>query len=322
MRGFAPRFVDLPGFVLGITKEIWEDGGTDRVRDYYAPETPVRSPDGYIVGSEAVLDATRATLAEFPDRQLLGEDVIWCGDDVDGFFSSHRIFSTATHLGAGAFGPPTGKELRYRAIADCAVMANQVYDEWLIRDVGAIVRQLGWHPGDFAAAQIAYDGGPQEARWPLLSQDVPPPVYTSSGNDDPVGRRYCESLSSLVTGRAGDIEKIYDRSVRLECPGALTGRGWQDAERFWSGLRHAFAGARLEIHHVIGRSDDDMAPRAAVRWSLTGSHNGAGVFGDPTGSPIHVMGISHAEFGPRGLRREFVLFDETAVWKQILLSAD
>jgi hypothetical protein len=29
--------------------------------------------------------------------------------------------------------------------------------------------------------------------------------------------------------------------------------------------------------------------------------------------------MSHAEFGPRGLRREWVLFDETAIWKQILL---
>ena len=322
MRGFAARFVDLPSFILGITNEIWERGGAARIRDYYAPDTPVRSPDGFMIGNEAVLDATRATLAEFPDRKLFGEDVIWCGDDAGGFFSSHRILSTATHLGEGVFGAPTGKELRYRVIADCAVAAGRVYDEWLIRDVGAIVRQLGSHPKDFAAAQIAAEGGPQKARRPLQSQDVPPPVYTSAGNDDPVGLRYCESLSSLVTGRACDIEKVYDRSVRLECPGARTGRGWKDAERFWSGIRRAFAGASLTVHHVIGRSDDHMAPRAALRWSLAGSHNGAGVFGDPTGASIHVMGISHAEFGPRGLRREYILFDETAVWKQILLSSD
>jgi hypothetical protein len=30
------------------------------------------------------------------------------------------------------------------------------------------------------------------------------------------------------------------------------------------------------------------------------------------------MGISHAEFGPRGLRREWTLYDETAIWMQIL----
>ena len=33
-----------------------------------------------------------------------------------------------------------------------------------------------------------------------------------------------------------------------------------------------------------------------------------------------VLGASHAEFGPWGLRREFTLYDETAIWKQILLA--
>ena len=33
-----------------------------------------------------------ATLAEFPDRMLLGEDVIWSGTPEEGMLSSHRIF--------------------------------------------------------------------------------------------------------------------------------------------------------------------------------------------------------------------------------------
>jgi hypothetical protein len=40
---------------------------------------------------------------------------------------------------------------------------------------------------------------------------------------------------------------------------------------------------------------------------------------------VHVLGITHAEFGRLGdgpvtLRRDWTLFDETAVWKQILLA--
>jgi len=85
------------------------------------------------------------------------------------------------------------------------------------------------------------------------------------------------------------------------------------------GLRAALPGAKFEMHHVIGRDDPDFAPRAAIRWSLTGKHDGWGMFGAPTGADVHVMAISHAEFGPWGLRREYVLFDETAIWKQILL---
>ncbi len=34
-----------------------------------------------------------------------------------------------------------------------------------------------------------------------------------------------------------------------------------------------------------------------------------------------MLGISHAEFGPWGLRREWAFYDETAIWKQILLAA-
>jgi hypothetical protein len=62
-----------------------------------------------------------------------------------------------------------------------------------------------------------------------------------------------------------------------------------------------------------------MSPRAAVRWSLDGVHDGWGAFGPPTGAPVHIMGMAHAEYGPWGLRRECALWDEIAIWKQILL---
>ncbi len=37
----------------------------------------VRSPGSVVVGNQGVIAATMATLHEFPDRTLLGEDVIW-----------------------------------------------------------------------------------------------------------------------------------------------------------------------------------------------------------------------------------------------------
>ncbi len=66
-----------------------------------------------------------------------------------------------------------------------------------------------------------------------------------------------------------------------------------------------------------------MPPRAALRWSLHGRHDGWGAFAADR-AEVYVLGISHAEFGTLGhapvrLRREWVLFDETAIWKQILL---
>ena len=78
---------------------------------------------------------------------------------------------------------------------------------------------------------------------------------------------------------------------------------------------------RSEVHHRVGREDPLMRPRAAIRWSLTGRHDGWGALGRPTGAEVHVMGVSHAEYGPFGLRREYVLWDEVAVAKQVCLAA-
>jgi len=325
MQGFDERFRSPVDYIIGITHEIWEGGGLDRLRDYYTVDIPVRSPDGAVIGNEAVISATRATLAEFPDRQLLGEDVIWCDDGAGGFLSSHRIYSTATHTGDGGFGPATGTELGYRVIADCAARENRVYDEWLVRDLGAIVRQLGLSPREFAAHQIeAFEieasGGRVQASQPLVSQLDPAPVYTGTGTDDELGRRYATALERLSTAATVDVTAIYDRAVHLELPGGRQGHGWDDATRFWGELRACFPDAVLEVHHRIGRSDAGLGDRAAVRWSLIGRHAGGSRFGEPSGALVHVMGISHAEFGPWGLRREYVLFDEVAVWQQILLA--
>jgi hypothetical protein len=72
----------------------------------------------------------------------------------------------------------------------------------------------------------------------------------------------------------------------------------------------------------MGQHDPLLSPRSAIRWSLNGRHDGWGRYGAPTGANIYVMGVSHAEFGPRGLRREITIFDDIAVWKQILLQTE
>ena len=76
MQGFDPKFNTFPDYILGITHEIWEQRGVDSLNHYYADDIIVRSPASVVIGNQAVIKATYATLDEFPDRQLLGEDVI------------------------------------------------------------------------------------------------------------------------------------------------------------------------------------------------------------------------------------------------------
>jgi hypothetical protein len=177
MKGFDPKFRDFPDYIIGITREIWEDRGIHTLHDYYAPDIVVRAPGSVVVGNTGVIGATMATLHEFPDRVLLGEDVIWSGDPEVGMLSSHRILSMATHAGDGVYGRATGKRLTYRILADCHAKDNVIDDEWLIRDQGAIVRQLGWEPRDYAADLIAREGGPGACVKPLSPEtDRPGPT--------------------------------------------------------------------------------------------------------------------------------------------------
>jgi hypothetical protein len=318
LTGFSPHWKDFPDYILGITKEIWEDRGVASLHQYYAEDIVVRSPVSIVRGNAGVIAATLSTLAEFPDRTLLGEDVIW-SEHATGLLSSHRILSAATHSRDGIYGKASGKRLTYRIIADCAAKADRIFDEWLIRDQGAIVRQMGWDPKTYAAEVIAREGGPETCAKPFTPARDLAGGYEGRGNDHPVGQRYAEILERVMAADLGSIPKRYDRAAQLEYPGGVTGHGWGDADAFWLALRAAFPSARFEIHHVIGRDDHGLSPRAAIRWSLTGKHDGWGGFGAPSGAEVHVMGICHAEFGPWGLRREYALYDETAIWKQILL---
>ena len=46
MKGFSNRWKDFPDYIIGITKEIWEDRGVGTLHDYYAKDIVVRSPMG------------------------------------------------------------------------------------------------------------------------------------------------------------------------------------------------------------------------------------------------------------------------------------
>ena len=319
MKGFDSKFSDFPDYILGITKEIWEDRGLSTLDSYYAEDIIVRSPTSIVVGNKGVIGATMATLAEFPDRRLLGEDVIWSGTPEKGMLSSHRILSTATHAGHGIYGEATGKKVIYRVIADCHAIENKINDEWLVRDQGAIVRQLGTTPVDYTRSLILAEGGPDSCVKPFSPEDDIKGPYIARGNSNEWGKKYAAALSDIMCSDFTSIRQNYDRALVAELPGGRTAYSYDGIDEFWMGLRASFPNAKFEVHHTIGLDEKMLSPRSAIRWSLSGKHDGLGAFGKPTGADVYIMGISHAEFGPRGIRREFTVFDEVAIWKQILL---
>ncbi|WP_299750106.1 nuclear transport factor 2 family protein [uncultured Boseongicola sp.] len=320
MKGFSNRWKDFPDYIIGITKEIWEDRGIATLHDYYAKDIPVRSPMGVQRGNQAVIASTMATINEFPDRELLGEDVIYSDDPEHGLLSSHRLLTKATHTRDGQFGAATGKHWVVRVIADCAAKNDTIYDEWLVRDYGGMVRQMGMDPRDYSAQIIESEGGADKASKPFTLDSDIEGDYKGRGNANEWGAKYAATLSRIMDHDFNHIVNDYDRAAIGEYAGAQTAIGRDEMVKFWVGLRSSFPAATFTINHQIGMDGDMLSPRAAIRWSLDGIHDGWGTFGKPTGAHVHVFGMSHAEFGPWGLRREFTLYDEIAIWKQILMA--
>lgn len=310
------KYSSFPEFILGITYEIWEERGINKIKDYYHKDTIVRSADGVVKGNDNVIKATRETLAEFPDRVLLGEDVIWAQTGENSWLSSHRILSKATHSGDGRYGYPSNKEVIYRVIADCHAVRHPEFgwvinDEWLVRDQGAMYRQIG----------LPYDRDehyldPLDDPMDPLGVEVKGP-YLGRGNEVEPGLVYEQHLKNIVNGEVSAVAKIYDRACHLELGEGRTVHGIDEAEKFWISLRASFPDSELVIDHRIGQIEEGRPPRSSVRWRLRGPHSGYGLFGAPSGQFVDVMGISHAEFGPSGILREYIVIDHVSVWKQI-----
>ena len=138
------NYNDVPDFIYGITREIWEDRGIGgKIKSYYADDCLVRAATGIATDNLGVTAQTLQTLHQFPDRQLVGEDVIWSGYDDGSFLSSHRLISVMRHTGDGIYGKATGRVVRSRIIADCYCVDTQVKEEWLARDQAAFARCMG-----------------------------------------------------------------------------------------------------------------------------------------------------------------------------------
>ena len=314
--GFDAEFTGLDDYIRVITARIWEGRQVDTIHRYYSDDCAVITPGGTSQGVDAVVRGTLETLHQFPDRRLLCEDIVSAGDVQHGFLSSHRIASTMTHLGDGAFGSATGKPVQVRTVADCVCAHNRIVHEWLVRDQGAIALQLGGTPQALARLWLGSKGAPT---LPLFQPPAPAtwqdPMHTTPG-----AQLLADTYRALWAGRLAVLQQSCDEAIALQLPNGHAAFGVDAAEAFWFGYMAAFSGATLHIDSLAERIEPGRTPRVAMRWRLVGRHIGSGRFGAATQQPVEILGITHAEIDhARGrILREWVLVDEVALWMQIL----
>ena len=162
----------------------------------------------------------------------------------------HRILSKGTHLGDGSYGKPTGKDIYYRVIADCACKNNQVYDEWIVRDQGAMVRQIGFTPKDFAQMLIDKEGGVEKAKQLFNSSSEMKSDYKQGiVPNESAGGNYSKILKNIFKNNYNFSE--YARAATIYWPGNKIGHGREDIIKFWNTLKNTFSNIKFSVEHLV-----------------------------------------------------------------------
>jgi predicted ester cyclase len=316
-------YSDIADFILGITHEIWEGRQVDRILDYYAEDIDVFSLEGIIRGAAKMVEQTHATLEAFPDRLLLGDDVIWSGSLARGF-SSHRIISPMTNRGDTIFGPASGKHVRTMNIADCEITEGRITREWLLRDNLALIRQLGFDPLT-AAGEIARRSDDVHQLWlereftRVVESQASPVLTIGQAEEDreaSFARQVLENCWSR--GNRGQLEAVYAPYCVLQRAPVRLFSGRSEVLKHYADWRRVFPGAKLSIDHVCSQTFDDKGRNIAVRWSVAAYHEGSFAGLEPGGRPVFVVGVTHWKVLDGRIIAEWTVFDELSMLAQAL----
>lgn len=310
LAGFESRFTDIVDYIVRITDDIWQDRAIGYIRDTYDPACTVYSSYGVVRSADAVVRSTIAGIAAVPDGVTNHLNVAWSGDDEQGFYTAHLGFGGGTNCTVGPFGPATGRRYAMRFAADCISRANMIHTEWLVRDNGACVRQLGFDLDE--AARLVAKGQQGETFIQTPGHGIPALISTASGSLD----AWAQALFDGVWNnrRLDRLGQFYANDVIVHSGGGRTLQGLSELSTLMVQILASIPDGRMEIGHVCWSAESD-GTIVAVRWTLSGSSAHGGILGSkwPRGRQVFMMGSSHLRLNGSLVVEEWTVFDEVAV---------
>ncbi len=310
MAGFEPRFTDIVDYIVRITDEIWQDRAIGYIRDTYDPACTVYSSYGVVRSAEAVVQSTIGGIAAVPDGDTNHLNVAWSGDELQGFYTAHLGFGGGTNRVAGPYGPATGRRYAQRFAADCISRANMIHTEWLVRDSGACVRQLGYDLDEAARAVAEVPRGETYVQIP--GHGIPLVLSHAPGSVEAWAQALFDGMWN--DRRLDRIGNFYASDVIVHSGGGRTFQGLSALSTLIVQILASIPDGRIEIGHVCW-SDESDGTIVAVRWTLTGSSARGGILGDqwPSDRQVFMMGSSHLRLTGPLVVEEWTVFDEVAV---------
>jgi predicted ester cyclase len=326
MRGFEDEYVDIVDYIVRITHRIWEDQDVGYIYDTYRPACRVYHDGGMQHGVEPVVEGTIATIHAFPDARHYADDVIWAGNEDEGFATSHRAVNIGHHTGPWRWGPPSGRKIHLWVIANCVSEENQIFEEWVLYNQIARLSQCGV---DIPSAARAY--GNDAAFTPVQEREmteverlvggrIPTPYPGSPQRGGFDVEHVVRGLFHDVFNRRdlSAIDRAYAPNVRWHGPSNREGYGRATVRAMARGLLATFPDLGLHVDEVYWMGNEAEGFSVAVRWTGSGTHRGYGLYGDPTGRRVHLWGLSQLYFAGGRIVEDWMLFNEFDVLGQLL----
>lgn len=323
MRGFEDTYTDIVDYIVRITHRIWEDQDVGYIYDTYSPGCRLYGDGGCSYGVEQLVDGTIQSINAFPDCRHYADDVIWAGNEDDGFVTSHRALNIGHHTGPWRWGPPTGRKLDTWVMANCVVRENEIYEEWVLYNTAAKLQQLGINVAE-AARTYGNEGGTA----PLSASGFTEPLRLVGGRKPEtlsLPERFdveqtVHALFHNVYNRRdlSMFDRVYAESVNWHGTTNRIGRNRSDVRGMARSLLATFPDLGVSVDEVYWMGNEDDGFSASVRWSGTGTHRGYGLYGKPTGRRAHLWGMSQLYFVGGRIVEEWSLFNEFAVLAQLL----
>jgi predicted ester cyclase len=329
MRGFDPDYSDIVDYIVRCTHRIWDERDVGLIYSHYTHNCVVYTSMGTVYDREWLVRDTIQRLVSFPERRGMATNVIWRGDEDEGFYTSHLVTGTGRHTQDGHLGPATGRPFVSRTVADCLIHENRIYKEWIVADTLAILLQCGIDADAYAdrlarqrlaAGQLSIDIG--ESR--RMVGQYPPEAEADLAIAHNAAEEWVLRWMHDVFNRRmfGTLGRVFAPNCQFHGPLMSELYGAAAVMHQTLGLLGSVPDGAWTPQHVCSVESEEGGHKVAVRWILEGHHLGHGILkhlGEPSGQRLQVMGISHLHVRDGRVLEEWRLYDELALMVQVRL---
>ncbi|MGQ0567321.1 MAG: ester cyclase [Gemmobacter sp.] len=330
MRGFDPVYTDIVDYIVRCTHRIWDERDVGLIYTHYTHNCVVYGTMGTVYNREDMVRDTIQRLVSFPERRGMATQVIWRGDEEAGFYTSHLVTGSGRHSQDGHLGPATGRSFASRTVADCMIVENMIYREWIVADTLSILLQLGLDhhayaegiaKGLFSRGMRSIDIGenrhqvgqyPPEAEADVSIAHTPTEEWTLRWMHEVWNRRMF-----------GTLKDVFAPNCQYHGPLMAELYGQAAVIHQTLGLLGSIPDAAFTPQHICSVPCEEGGEKVAVRWILEGHHLGHGTLrhiGAPDGARLQIMGISHFHVKDGRIFDEWRVYDELSLMVQSRLA--